>query len=275
MNNIHVSGELITSLCDVAIYTKHYLDTYTNIKQYCKNTIYVGSVITTQDISCFTSFFIQTDHIRYFELMILPHITNKFILVTHNSDLLSGQNANILSHPLLIKWYGQNMIPHVKTGGIPIGLENSQWNGWDYRICEQHKTKIKSNLLYVNFSLNTNKNRQYIMNTILSKGFKQNTIKPWKQYIEELATYKYAISPEGNGVDCHRIWECIYVGCVPVVIKNPILYEHFKTLPILWVDTYVVVSETFLNNAYNSIVFANNDITKLDYWNNIINIRDN
>ena len=38
--------------------------------------------------------------------------------------------------------------------------------------------------------------------------------------MSELSSYKFALSPEGNGIDCHRTWECLYLGVIPIVKKS-------------------------------------------------------
>jgi hypothetical protein len=35
-----------------------------------------------------------------------------------------------------------------------------------------------------------------------------------------LAEYEFCICPEGNGVDTHRLWECLYLEVVPIVIES-------------------------------------------------------
>ena len=147
----------------------------------------------------------------------------------------SGNENIIYTNKFLIKWYGQNMIPnyHIdKMVGIPIGLENSQWKGSDYNVCKKYKNNIKEKLLYFNFSLNTNKERGCIENILLKNGFIKNEKTDWETYIKEISTYKFALSPEGNGIDCHRTWECIYVGCIPILKKNSIMFDFFTPLYI-------------------------------------------
>ena len=41
-----------------------------------------------------------------------------------------------------------------------IGLENQVWKRTDFEIINKFKNKDKKNLLYVNFSLRTKKNRE-------------------------------------------------------------------------------------------------------------------
>jgi len=97
----------------------------------------------------------------------------------------------------------------------------------------------KTKLLYFKFNVASNpKVRTLCERQLVAQGFSKNESRPWKEYVEELAQYKYCASPEGNGVDCHRTWECLALGVVPIVVKNPVVYTWFKDLPILWVDSY-------------------------------------
>jgi len=36
-------------------------------------------------------------------------------------------------------------------------------------------------------------------------------------WLEQQAKYKFAISPLGNGIDCHRTWEMMLVGVIPIL----------------------------------------------------------
>ncbi len=64
-----------------------------------------------------------------------------------------------------------------------------------------------------------------------------------------MSTHKFAISPEGNGIDCHRTWECLYLGVIPIVKKSVVL-SYFSYLPILFVDNYDIITEEYLNKIY-------------------------
>ena len=49
--------------------------------------------------------------------------------------------------------------------------------------------------------------------------------------------YKFVASPAGNGLDCHRTWEAIYLGVVPIV-ENNAMNKSFKKLglPMILID---------------------------------------
>lgn len=81
-----------------------------------------------------------------------------------------------------------------------------------------------------------------------------------KTFLEEVANSAFVISPEGNGIDCHRHYEAWIVGAIPIVIQNDRLvskYENLvrtineedisgKVFPIIWTNDYSEITETFL-----------------------------
>lgn len=267
-----ITGETINNLCPISIYDRNYLNRYSTIKNYISKVIYVNE--PNQDLinileNEINIFFTKMDWIDYFINTIMPLIKKPFILVTHNGDQNSGTHSQIINHPKLIKWFGQNMnlVKNIKTEGIPIGLENKVWNRTNFEIIKQNIPTPKTNLLYLNFSLNTNDNRKIIMNALLKKGFKQNEKLQWNEYMKDLSSHKFAISPQGNGVDCHRTWECLYLGVIPIVQKsNPMSY--FNDLPILFVDDYELIDDDFLNNHYETFktTIFNLDKLNIDYY---------
>jgi hypothetical protein len=46
------------------------------------------------------------------------------------------------------------------------------------------------------------------------------------------ADFMFVVSPEGMGIDCHRTWEAILLGCIPVMKKNGIS-SLFRDLPVI------------------------------------------
>lgn len=247
-----LSGETFNKICHVSIYQRDNDFNYILFNQ-LNNIIYVNENNVLDDIiSKKNIIFLKIDYIDFFTKSILPKLKEKFILVTHNGDIMSGKNNIIIEHPLLIKWFGQNMtIDSKKTEGIPIGLENSIWRRTNFEIITKNYNNSKDNLLYLNFSINTNKERIQIMKTLLSKGFIQNKKLPWNKYMSELSSYKFALSPEGNGIDCHRTWECLYLGVIPIV-KKSVAMSFFSDLPILFVDNYDNITKKFLLEVYEN-----------------------
>ena len=217
-------------------------------------------------------FITKIEYLDDFYNKILKTLNTTFVLITHYGDKEAGLHDKILNHPLLIKWYGQNMsIITNKTSPIPIGLENTYWKRTNVNKINECSNNSKDKLLYLNFSLHTNPNRSNIMNSLLKNGFIKNKQLDWNSYIEDLSRHKFCISPKGKGVDCHRIWECLYLGVIPIVEKS-IHMSYFHDLPILFVDNYNNISTEYLNQTYKDFQKKsfNMDKLSLSYWTRTI-----
>ena len=49
-----------------------------------------------------------------------------------------------------------------------------------------------------------------------------------KKYFDATLECSFIVCPEGNGIDTHRFWECLYLGLVPVILEESLLpcYER-------------------------------------------------
>jgi len=235
-----LTGEELIENSDVCIYEWSYLHQFPIIFKKIKNLIVVGT--PHPDVELIRKsrvFFTKMDWIHYFVAKILPEIKAPFELVTHESDHTSGGVQRILEHPHLVQWRGCNMSPHPKTLGLPLSFEGAKWGRTDRAHLQKCAALPKTKLLYFNFNVQSNPGaRRACERALLAQGHQKNQNRLWKEYIEDLAQHKYCASPEGNGVDCHRTWEALALGVIPIVVKNPIMYTWFKDLPILWVDSY-------------------------------------
>ena len=65
---------------------------------------------------------------------------------------------------------------------------------------------------------------------------------------------RYALCPRGCGVDTHRFYECIYLGCVPIVVRTHTVFDrlyHPDTgFPCLVVERWADVTEELLDACY-------------------------
>ena len=174
---------------------------------------------------------------------------NKFILITHNSDINivdNPTNQQIANNENLIKWYAQNLcFEHEKLYFLPIGIANSQWNHGTqfFQFYESNLSNnfVKKNKVYFNFQICTNPNkRQPCYDSLISKlQFLPNT-DPYTN-VARLAEYEYCICPEGNGMDTHRFWEALYLKCIPIVIRNPmidIIKKQKSHLPMIILSSW-------------------------------------
>jgi len=143
------------------------------------------------------------------------------------------------------------MYEHPKLGGIPIGIANSMWpHGNQYVLANVLQKRIpKTNSVYFHFSLNTNRaEREKCFHALSAKGVVWQPAQEFAAYLETLATYKYAICPPGNGIDSHRIWECIYLDVIPIMLRSVFTDKVNKVFPCIVLDTW----EEFDINSINT-----------------------
>lgn len=224
--------------------------------------------------------FVKSNFIEEFFKKYHPQISQKYILITHNSDASApGNCAAYLNDPKLIVWFAQNLknCNHPKIHPLPIGLANARWKHGNTAVVDQTIKNIPallqknfvSNLLYMNFSIGTNASvRQKVYNLFRNKDYCYTTIsKQFDEYLQEMGHYCFVLCPEGNGIDCHRTWEALYVGCIPIVQTSK-LDPLFKNLPVLIVENWEQITKEFLIHGYHKITSKNYNFESLraDYW---------
>ena len=105
-------------------------------------------------------------------------------------------------------------------------------------------------------------NRQSIINNLHKNGI-INSLINHTQYFETLPSYKFIVSPEGNGIDCHRHYEALIAGSIPIVEYNVKIEEKYKNCPILYTKDYSEINEEYLIKKYKEIIDANYDFSRL------------
>lgn len=241
---------------------------YSIVPPYDKN---FTSEILTRDATIFC----KTDFVEYlFEE--IKESNYSYNLITHHSDHPIDLHRWSLKPKCVKKWFAINpIINNPNLIAIPLGLKTheqpylephymTEW--FSYNIERLRSTKKEKNI-YCNWNP-TNDSRNSIKDILISKNISityENNI-PFNDYIEEMSRHKFVISPPGNGIDCHRTWEALYVGCIPIVIKHPI-YDSWN-LPIIQVRDYSEITQNLLDNYV--IKQADNSMLYIDYWQKII-----
>jgi len=217
--------------------------------------------------------FIKRDFVEFFMKTFENYLREELIIISHCSDI-PVSDTKILDLPKVKRWYAMNtMIKHPKLTTIPIGLTTHEKKHGDMRLFQEvvDMNIPKSSLLYINFNVKTNpKARGPVMQLMQSKGFDViEGEKPLdqKEYWMQLSSHKFCVSPPGNGVDCHRIWECLYLGTIPIVMKHPAL-DQFSGMKILFIDDWNVINEQFLEEKYQEFeTNYDNQQCYVEYWN--------
>lgn len=174
-------------------------------------------------------------------------------LVIHNSDFHPKHSEllfllDFFNEIFCVNWLGS--LNKVKP--IPIGLENLKLmrNG----VISDYQKLIRLGLprfenrgiqILSCFSDATNPElrseaRQYFLNQ--NNTFTPSEFLTPRSYRKLLTNSKFVVSPPGNGDDCHRTWEAVYLGAVPIVLSSHWPFADYA-LPVMVVDSWSEVKD--------------------------------
>lgn len=106
------------------------------------------------------------------------------------------------------------------------------------------------------------KNRLNYLKILARRGIVNINLKS-DDYFNCLSDYRFIISPEGNGIDCHRHYEALIAGCIPVVETNSKIYEKYLGCPILFTNDYSEITMEYLEKCYNEMLDKEWDFSRL------------
>jgi len=267
---------------------------------------YLVKMLISEKMCNGMSIYVCSDLLKFFVLQILPKIQHNFVLVTGDSDtcvpkdaLTNLETATLINNPHLLKWFAQNtqIQRHKKLLQIPIGLDyhtisndpNHKWkiDGEGNLPKDQEEILInfrqqmkpfyeRNNLIYVNFSTSNDRFGQRngafekLSNSLLfiNKSFTKRT-ENW----ENIMKYAFVLSPFGNGMDCHRTWEALCLGAIPIV-NAPNFQKMFEDLPVLIVNDWSEVTQELLDKTIEDFKIREFKYEKLtlQYWVKLINL---
>lgn len=222
----------------------------------------------------FSIYVCNTAIMRFIET-VLPKITQPFVLVSGDSDTsvpfdifaTTAAFESFIQNPLIIRWYSQNctISDHPKLVQMPIGLDyhtmTTSMQHWGPRATPRqqesmlmvlrNQTQSRIPKAYCNF--------QFTIHHSKFGNDRHDAIRNFPAdltYYEPIPTlrvhawitqtkYAFVLSPHGNGLDCHRTWEALCLGCIPIV-KTSALDPMYAGLPVLILDDWSQASETML-----------------------------
>ncbi|QIK78952.1 hypothetical protein G7077_08640 [Sphingomonas piscis] len=82
------------------------------------------------------------------------------------------------------------------------------------------------------------------------------------KYLTEVMRHKFVASPEGFGIDCHRHWESLYLGAIPIVQRSRHM-QAFADLPVLYTDDYSEITQAYLEDVYEDYSSRTFDFSRL------------
>lgn len=268
-----------------------------NPRSSCENDIrYLIEMLKSDKMYSGMSIYVCSNLLSFFAKHISPKIVCNFVLVSGDSDMtvpyeaMTKQEADMLfDNVLMIRWYSQNTT-HPRIYQLPIGLDyhtistnpthpwrqqNEPFSPVDQEriLCKIRDDTIKTkrnNKILVNFTLGNDRfgQRKRALSIIKIKllDIRQETI-PRTELWKLMASHTFVLSPFGMGMDCHRTWEALCLGCIPIIMTNS-LSRIFDELPVLIVNDWIEITEELLANTiinFKSRKFTLDKLT-LNYW---------
>lgn len=202
-------------------------------------------------------------------------VRNPFVIMAHNSDQNFHVDVNdhllmaALDHSNCRGVYTQNPggDDHPKVHMLPIGFANSKWPHGNPLMIECVLTttalqtlpppphKIKN--IYFFFSESTNPPVRTECRRVLSQQAKiewtSSVQMEYMAYLRTLSEHRYGVCPEGNGLDTHRLWECIALQVIPIMKQSAFTERVRRFLhpyPMMIVDKWEDVDPDRLQREY-------------------------
>ena len=243
--------------------------------------------------------YLCTDMVPQFVREHLPRRSGPFTLVTGDSDLAvaAGPIAErvldaLTSHPMLVAWYAQNRVfRHPKLHSMPIGLDyhtlsppegGGRAHPWGARgvPVDQERQLVqigrsagpiaaKEPVAFCNwhFAIERGDRRECRRRVNSAAVSYQSDFTTRDASWRMNARFAFTLSPAGAGLDCHRTWEALLLGSIPVVLRSP-LDELFTRLPVVIVDDWSEVTPARLRSELDRIARTSFEFSQLElgYW---------
>lgn len=219
------------------------------------------------------SVYICTDALEAFWGAIEGRTLAPFTLVSGDSDVPVAEGratVGIARHPSLVAWFAQNAGMAAKTiVRMPIGLDfHSAWNNrkaygaGPLMPANQERDLFQilgdSPLLeareprgYCDWHFHLGRGDRKAAQAHLTSDVAHYCASrlPRRETWAEQSRFRFVFSPLGAGWDCHRTWEALALGAIPVISASPIT-PLFADLPVVVIEDWRAVTPSFLEEAF-------------------------
>ncbi len=239
--------------------------------------------------------YVHPELLAGFARWVLPRLRAPFTLLTGNSVLDIGPGPvprrvieAITGHPQFRHWFAQNLaMARPGLSVLPLGLDyhtmsvgRVAWWGDLATPTEQESALDRLRLAapplaervakgYSNWQFAPDNSARASVRQVLSPEVNvyQEARMPRAESWAANSRHFFTMSPRGRGMDCHRTWEAILIGAVPVIDELPIA-PVYHDLPVVTVRDWVQVTPAFLAAERARILAGSFDFAPmfLTYW---------
>jgi len=208
-------------------------------------------------------------------------VKEKCSLIIHNGDKLPNeQNLNHFSKSFSCVYAVNARVMNVGVQPLPIGLENRHHKkngfGREFKLSgdcffKVNPQKSKQPLVFGSFAIGTNKDERGRLRALMAAyglHYVEPNLKP-KEYRVLVKQNQFVLSPPGNGFDCHRTWEAIYLGAIPVVLADclhPDLVSKFPIHAVSSWEDFLRMTDDELQEVVNEFNGKRYPALSFPYW---------
>lgn len=204
-----------------------------------------------------------------------------YILISGDvGDWMPDPNLQkLLYDPKVAAWFCRNIVfsHHPKIFQIPMGTDYSLFNFETTQVGALLNVMAKKldpkHLLYMNHYPRKLGNRIQLIEMFENEPYCFTKVRsrkafietPFVQYLEEIASSKFVLSPIGYELDCLRTWEAIVLGAIPIV-EHTFIDPLFEDLPVLIIDDWSQITQTFLEERIDALKMRSREKAFFPFW---------
>lgn len=225
------------------------------------------------------SVYVCNSALQYFADNVLQHLCRQIVLVSGDSTLPVGEKTlgssfdQIRQSSFIEAWWVQNLIqPSSKVKHIPVGLDfHTPWIDPNlytskYILPSLQEAELRATLN--NSKLIEQRQPLAYCDWIRSASYgdrkealegmqSEAMVAPASRMPRSLtwlnaSEYAFVASPSGVGIDCHRTWEAMALGCIPIV-KRSHISGLFAEMPAVVVDDWREVNKENLKRWHQDL----------------------
>jgi len=229
----------------------------------------------------------------------IKNFNKKIILIIANSDYTFDDNL-LSKCPLNVEhiFSTNTTCLNDKVTPIPIGVEievntkrvgHGQINPGIFEKKPYLLGEIKPvigeivNTVYSNFNINTNKSvRQPLYDfCVNNSNYEIGGGLTYGQFVSKVSSHIATLSPRGNGIECVRTYEVLYLKSIPIVFGDYNEYRAinekiYKNLPVVFTHNFGQLNDfSYIEKRISEVKNNSTEFLEYDYWVNLIKQKSN
>jgi len=229
----------------------------------------------------------------------IKHFDKKIILIIANSDY-TFDDSLLSKCPLNVEhiFATNTTCFNDRVTPIPIGVEIEEltkrpghgminpgiFEKKPYLLGEIKPIKSNvENTIYSNFNIHTNLSvRKPLLDFCLNNNnYQVGGGLSYGEFVNKVSSHIATLSPRGNGIECIRTYEVLYLKSIPIVFGDYNEYRAinekiYKNLPIVFTHNFDQLNDfSYIEKRISEVKNNSTEFLEYDYWVDLIKQKSN